>query len=238
MEGSDTFFFYDGSTVVGPHSGKEIAEMHEAGTLKPESQICTANDQSWKSLKEFPELLKTVSEHKPPKLIQAPTLTLEGETQIYSGSPSLAPAYVAGALGMLVFFSGYCPLVFLFDNITLRIVLISAGLALIGIPLGLQILRIKTTKYLISNSRIKITTGILNRRIEEIELHRVQDTSLVQKFVYRLMGLGSIYIVSVDRTDPIFIVGSIEDSENIREKIRSSVLCRRKEEGVKEVQMF
>ena len=69
METSDTFFFYDGSTVVGPHSGKEISEMHAAGMLKPESQICTANDHGWKSLKDFPELLKNVVAHKPRKLM-------------------------------------------------------------------------------------------------------------------------------------------------------------------------
>jgi predicted GIY-YIG superfamily endonuclease len=62
METSDTFFFFDGTNVVGPHSGREISQMFHAGSLKEDAQVCTANDHAWKSLKDFPSLLEKPAE--------------------------------------------------------------------------------------------------------------------------------------------------------------------------------
>ena len=55
---SDTWFYYDGSNVVGPHTEREIQELHHSGKLKADSQLCTANDHTWRLLKDFPHLLK------------------------------------------------------------------------------------------------------------------------------------------------------------------------------------
>lgn len=62
METSDTFFFYDGTNVLGPHSGAELSQMFHAGLIKTDTQICTANDHGWKLLKDFPLLLEKPSE--------------------------------------------------------------------------------------------------------------------------------------------------------------------------------
>ena len=56
MQGGDTFFYFDGTNVVGPHAGGEISEMFHKGILNAETQVCTANDHGWKALKEFPHL--------------------------------------------------------------------------------------------------------------------------------------------------------------------------------------
>ena len=62
MQTSDTFFFYDGTKVVGSHTAQEISEMFHKGLLKEDSQVCTANDHGWKALKDFPELTAKVKE--------------------------------------------------------------------------------------------------------------------------------------------------------------------------------
>ena len=54
----DTFFYFDGTKVIGPHAGREVSELFHADILKPETQICTANNHQWKKLQEFPELIK------------------------------------------------------------------------------------------------------------------------------------------------------------------------------------
>ena len=54
---SDSLFYYDGTKVVGSHTAREIQELFQSGKLKEDSQICTANDHTWKLLKEFPHLM-------------------------------------------------------------------------------------------------------------------------------------------------------------------------------------
>jgi len=44
MEGSDTYFYFDGTNVVGPHAGGEISEMFHKGILNGDTQVCTSND--------------------------------------------------------------------------------------------------------------------------------------------------------------------------------------------------
>ena len=58
MENSDTFFYFDGQKVIGPHSRNEIQEMFSAKLITAETQICTANDHGWKPLSSFPKLLE------------------------------------------------------------------------------------------------------------------------------------------------------------------------------------
>ena len=57
MENSDTFFYFDGVKVIGPHSRSEIQEMFATGLIKAETQICTASDHEWKPISSFPKLL-------------------------------------------------------------------------------------------------------------------------------------------------------------------------------------
>ena len=63
---SDSLFYYDGTSVVGSHTAREIQELFQSGKLKEDTQICTANDHTWRLLKDFPLLME-----KPEKLNRA-----------------------------------------------------------------------------------------------------------------------------------------------------------------------
>jgi hypothetical protein len=63
---SDSWFYYDGTKVVGPHTEREIQELFQSGKLKEDSQLCTANDHTWKLLKEFPILMQKPQEAERP----------------------------------------------------------------------------------------------------------------------------------------------------------------------------
>ena len=64
MDNSNTFFYFDGTNVIGPHAGSEINEMFHKGLLQEDSQVCTANDHGWKALKDFPSLIAKKEEKK------------------------------------------------------------------------------------------------------------------------------------------------------------------------------
>jgi len=59
---SDSLFYFDGTNVIGAHTAREMQELFQSGKLKEDTQICTANDHTWRLLKDFPHLLKKPEE--------------------------------------------------------------------------------------------------------------------------------------------------------------------------------
>jgi len=57
MQASDTFFYFDGSNVIGPHTSAELSELFHAKALTLDTQVCTSNDHGWKPLSQFPQLM-------------------------------------------------------------------------------------------------------------------------------------------------------------------------------------
>ena len=86
---------------------------------------------------------------------------------------------------------------------------------------------LKSRIYEISSERIKVTTGIVNRKTEELELYRVKDMSLVEPFAERLVGVGTIRLTTNDQTSPTLDIIGIKDAKSVREELRKQVeLCR------------
>lgn len=96
-------------------------------------------------------------------------------------------------------------------------------------------LEVRCFIYELTNQRLKITTGILNRRTEDLELCRVKDTSLEQPFWMRLFGAGNIHLHTTDKTTPLVIIHAVKNTENLREQLRAAVEQARQEKGVREL---
>jgi len=116
----------------------------------------------------------------------------------------------------------------------------TAGLSAIGlvIPLILWSIRwwmTRTTIYELTTQRLRITSGILNRRLDELELYRVKDYVMEQPFILRLLGLGNLTIVTSDATTPTIAIRAIAGVEPVREKLRTAVQAERDRKRVREV---
>lgn len=74
----------------------------------------------------------------------------------------------------------------------------------------------------ITTQRIIVTTGILSKKIEEVEFDRVDDTAYQQRLLDRLVGIGTITLMSGDKTAPLFSF-SIHNPADFREQIRESI---------------
>jgi predicted GIY-YIG superfamily endonuclease len=77
---SDSLFYFDGTSVVGSHTAREIQELFQGGKLKEDTQICTANDHTWKLLKDFPHLMIKPEEVKRP-FVEKPETTPPDNTK-------------------------------------------------------------------------------------------------------------------------------------------------------------
>jgi len=116
----------------------------------------------------------------------------------------------------------------------------SAGIALVGlvVPFFMAVIRwwlTKTTSYELTSQRLKIDSGILNRRHEELELYRVKDYTLERPFLLRLVGLGNLIMHTSDATTPTVMIRAIAEVQDVREKLRAAVQAERDRKRVREL---
>lgn len=109
----------------------------------------------------------------------------------------------------------------------------------IGIPIVFlwgtwNYLVVKNKKYKLTNQRLIMREGVLNRITDEIELYRVKDHRLEQPFFLRIFGLGNIILVTSDQLNREIMIRAVKDSENIREQLRRLIEDRRVTRGVRE----
>ena len=89
----------------------------------------------------------------------------------------------------------------------------------------------KTYHIKITNKRIIETTGLFTKSINEVELYRVQDLSVVIPFTGRLFNFGKIIVISTDKTKP-YLDFYCENPEEVKDIIRKQVLKSKKDIGV------
>ena len=98
-----------------------------------------------------------------------------------------------------------------------------------------QWLVIRNTVYELTNERLKLRRGVLNKHLDEVELYRVRDYKLEQPFFLRLVGLGNIVLQTSDRSHPSVRLRAIRDGEQLYERLRAAVEECRARKGVREL---
>jgi hypothetical protein len=82
--------------------------------------------------------------------------------------------------------------------------------------------------YTITSERIKITSGLLGKAHENVELIRVQDVDHSQTFGERILKIGDITIHSHDPSHPEIVLRNVQDPSSVYEILRRAVLDARK----------
>jgi uncharacterized membrane protein YdbT with pleckstrin-like domain len=116
----------------------------------------------------------------------------------------------------------------------------TAGLSAIGliVPLLMWIIRwwmTKSTSYELTTQRLKIASGIMNRKLDELELFRVKDYAMDQPLGLRMVGLGNLTLITSDATSPTVAIRAIANVEEVREKLRTAVQSERDRKRVREM---
>lgn len=94
---------------------------------------------------------------------------------------------------------------------------------------------VKNIKYELTTERLRTRYGVLNKKIDELELYRVRDYQFEQPFFLRLFSLGNIVLQTSDRSHPEVTLRAIPDGENLRERLRTHVEACRTTKRVREV---
>ena len=96
--------------------------------------------------------------------------------------------------------------------------------AVIAIPLATwRYLATRCQRFKLTDQRLVINSGVLNKKNEQIELFRVRDIDWEQPLSLRLFKLGRLTITSTDRTDPIAVINAIRGGEAVVEQFRRTI---------------
>lgn len=86
----------------------------------------------------------------------------------------------------------------------------------LGLPLSF-------TKYAISEDRLFMTEGFFNIRDEEILLYRVRDISTSRTLGQRMFGVGTVTVLSSDKTRPTLVMKNVKDPMLVKELLHEQV---------------
>ena len=110
--------------------------------------------------------------------------------------------------------------------------------ALLALALGAVVLltvwiKVKASRYRLTNQRLFIHRGWLARHVDELELYRVKDVVVDQGLFPRLLGYGTITVLADDDTTPQMALINIGRPTVIKELIRTQYRAARQREGVR-----
>ena len=84
-------------------------------------------------------------------------------------------------------------------------------------------LPITFTRYRLSEDRIFCEKGFFNIRKDEVLLYRVRDLQLNMKLTQRIFGVGTVCVVSSDKSVPHLDLLNVKNPREVKELIHRSV---------------
>lgn len=82
---------------------------------------------------------------------------------------------------------------------------------------------ISFTRYALSEDRLFLSVGFLNIKDDEILLYRVRDIDTQRTLWQRLFGVGTVTVVSSDKTMPILVLKNVKDPVFVKELLHKQV---------------
>ena len=135
-----------------------------------------------------------------------------GERELYEGRPSWRALLSFYLLGVGVAVLVLVVLGLLADSwgTAIAIAAVIAGLTLV-----IGYLRRVSTKYLITTQRLRISRGIVSKKVQETRLERVQNVNYEQGVIDRLLGVGTVDFDTAGSDDSEFRFEWVNEPEQV-----------------------
>jgi membrane protein YdbS with pleckstrin-like domain len=112
-------------------------------------------------------------------------------------------------------------------------VLAALGLVLIAVLLLLvKMLKLKMTRYEVTADRIEWSRGVLDRKVDNLDMFRVVDLKLRRSLLDCALGIGTVELIATDKTDPQFTFEKMRDSRTLYDVIKKASLEADRRSGV------
>ena len=86
----------------------------------------------------------------------------------------------------------------------------------LGMPLSF-------TRYMLSEDRLFLSRGFLSIQDDELLLYRIRDISTSRNLFQRLLGVGTVTVLSSDKTNPTLVLKNIKDPIAVKEILHNRV---------------
>ena len=84
-------------------------------------------------------------------------------------------------------------------------------------------LPISFTRYALSEDRLFLSVGFFNLKDEEVLLYRVRDISTSRSLGQRLFGVGTVTVLSSDKSMPVITLKNVRNPLHVKELIHDNV---------------
>lgn len=86
----------------------------------------------------------------------------------------------------------------------------------LGIPISF-------TRYSLSEDRLFLSVGFFSIKDEEVLLYRIRDINTTRTLWQRLFGVGTVTVVSSDKTMPTLVLKNVKDPLQVKELLHQQV---------------
>jgi Bacterial PH domain len=158
----------------------------------------------------------------------------DAEEVYFEGSPLLRGELLKGFIWLLVglFFIASPILVRVYHHdfppAIFTLTMLALGLICIFIPW----IQAKRYRFRITNYRIDFQRGLLSRNIDTLELWHVEDLRFHQSITARILGIGTITILSKHPTTPMLVIPSIPNAQSLFKTLEQRVIAVKRQAGV------
>ena len=87
---------------------------------------------------------------------------------------------------------------------------------ILGMPLSF-------TRYSLSEDRLFLSVGLLNIKDDEVLLYRVRDIDTERTLWQRMFGVGTVTVMSSDKSMPNLVLKNVKDPVFVKELIHKQV---------------
>jgi len=113
-----------------------------------------------------------------------------------------------------------------------RVLAGGAIVALVILILLLKAFKLKMIYYEVNADRIEWSRGILDRRVDNVDMFRVIDLKMRRSLLDCIFGVGTIALITTDKTDPEFEFEKVRDCRYLYDIIKKASLAADRKTGV------
>ena len=107
-----------------------------------------------------------------------------------------------------------------------------AGLLMALVLVGWPVVVVKSTRYRITSYRIDYERGVFSKRIDTLELWHIEDITFRQSLVDRMLGIGTITVMSHDETTPILPLRDLPGARSVFDALKQRIIAVKRQRGV------
>ncbi len=158
----------------------------------------------WRGRPSFLLLLKRI-------LWTAAMVLLWGTLCLYPVSREAWADRAPWAAGIIGFFLDY------------RVLVLVIVLLYLAIRLGWRTIQLKQTLYTVTTDRIEVKTGIISRNMDNVDMFRVQDVKLRQSILERILGIGTVLVITNDPVQDLHQLEGIGRPKKVYEILKEAM---------------